>query len=215
MLARVRGEVAVAMVTALVTAIVDVAAALIAGVVTWLLLCVLRSGRGAAVELRELGPHDADPALLRSLRQSGLIQLVEAKGPLLFFAAARIDAVLSVQPPWPRFLILDLRGVTALDGTALAAFRHVIDCLEARAGQFALVCTPGTSIWATLHEAGLASRALGGTCCFTLPRALERVARLPLAPVSSSLESDPDSEESGERRRVPLRLVRSPLEPLS
>ncbi|HEX6244258.1 MAG TPA: STAS domain-containing protein [Polyangiales bacterium] len=155
-------------------ALADLRAAGLALVVVLPLLVLSR--RGSAAFSTSLVSVDPVNALAQDLQRAGSIALVEAEGPLLFLSVPHIDRLLREHQPWPNYVILDLRAASALDASALAALRDLLHQLRRNYGEFLLVSTPGSSVNRVLHQSGLVAQALGGTTCFRVERALERIA---------------------------------------
>ena len=134
------------------------------------------SRRGNAVFRTSLVNVDESSPLADGLMRAGPVALVEIEGPMLFLSVPHIDRILADQQTCPRYLILDLRAVTAIDASALSALRDLLQQLASEDGEFLLVCAPGCPVSRAVQRSGLAARALGGTTCFRLERALERIA---------------------------------------
>jgi MFS superfamily sulfate permease-like transporter len=162
------------------SALLDVRAGLAALLCVLAVLALLGHGR-ARIRTRRVAPAEGGP-WAEALARAGTIELVELAGPLLFLSTPGIDRLLAEQPPWPRYLIIDLRGATTLDASALRALGDVLDRFEEADGSWLLLCAPHQPIWRALDGAGLSARALGGTACFTLAHGLERIARRHPAP---------------------------------
>lgn len=161
----------VSIATASAVAHIDLNAAALSAAVAWLVLTSLRGDHGT-LRLRTVHCNEAELSLRGALQQAGLIQLAELTGPLQFLSVARIDRLVSERPPWPRYLILDLRGVTRIDSTALRALHQAIDFLQARDGRLLLICRAAASA----ASCELAERALGRTGCLTVAQALQQIA---------------------------------------
>lgn len=135
------------------------------------------------------------------------VLMARAEGPLLFVSAPRIDALLSDRPPWPAYLLLDVCEVSELDGTACAALQHLCACVEARGGRMVWVAQPGSEAFTVLQRTGLAARGLGGTLCFDVGLAIDRIAR---DHAERSYQMAP--ERPAPQRAAHLRLLRAPLD---
>lgn len=154
-------------------ALADVRVAALAVAVLVPLLLLAKRGN-ATLRSSWLSVENAGP-LAKCLRGAGSIALVEVQGPLLFLSVPHIDRLLADRPPWPSYVILDLRAVTTIDASALAALRDLLHEVTRCQGSFLLVAAPGT-VSEALRRSGLTANALGGTTCFQLEHALERIA---------------------------------------
>jgi SulP family sulfate permease len=202
MWSRRRGEVVVIAITAGVIASTTFYVGIAAGLVAAAVLQLVRVGP-LHVAVRALRWEEAPAALQEPLRQAGPIDVAEVRGALVFSAAAQLDRILSDQPPWPAHLVLDLRQAWTLDGTALFALQHVLDCLEARSGRFALVTVPSSVAAVVLERSGVAARAVGGACCTSLEQALQAIANvLPAVPTEAHAEQP--AQAVGPRQRAEL-----------
>lgn len=186
-------------------------AALVGGALTWLLAQLQQNGQ-ATLKVRCVSHDELEAALNRRLASVGTIHLVKAAGPLLFWSAARIDALLPRRPPWPAYMVLDLRLVTQMDSTALEALQQVLECLITRGGQVALIAQKDAPFRAALAGAELPSLALGQTCCTSREEAFGRVALHAGALRSPAGRTHADNTQTvvRERSRGTLRLVRLP-----
>lgn len=172
---RRRGEAVVVAITAGVIAASTFYLGIAAGLIAAAVLQLVRVGP-LQLTVRALRAEEAPPALQEALRQVGLIHVAEVRGALVFSAAVQLDRILGDHPPWPAYLVLDLRQAWTVDSTALFALQHVLDCLEARGGRFALVAAPTSMAAAALERSGLAARAVGGRYCASPDQALAAIA---------------------------------------
>lgn len=182
-----KSALAVVAVAVLIIAWIDLRAAAVA----LLFLCpalALAGADKARFELRSIVPDEAG-AWAGQLARAGQIQLVEVHGAMSFLSVPGIDRIIPERPPWPRYLIVDLRAVTAIDASALRALRDVLDALVAADGAWLLLCGPQHAAWRALQGAGLPSSALGGTSCFTLRHAFERIAQRHPTVAAESVQS--------------------------
>lgn len=161
--------------TACLTWTVHLRAGILGGLAVLALLRLLSAGK-ASVRIRALEASDFPAAQRKRLARAGAIHVAETRGALLFMSAPQLDRILADRPPWPAYLLIDLRQATTIDSTALATLRRVVECLEARGGHVALVCASQSAVTITLAKSGLLAHSLGGKAHLSVAEVLTAIA---------------------------------------
>jgi SulP family sulfate permease len=180
-----RGEVVIVVVTAGAIALTSFPTGITLGIVAAAVLHLAMTG---AVQLQARRVDPSEWQGLRALHDASTVELVALKGPLVFTSAARVDGILGDNPPWPRYMVVDLRQVWAVDSTGLYALEHVLECLRVRKGEYALVSAPGSVVAKALERTGLAARAVSMTA--SLEQALTAIAQHEAGPTAPAGAED-------------------------
>jgi len=125
-----RSDVAVLLITFLLTVLADLVVAVNIGVIIAMLLFLRRMAGSIKVKQHE------SVMLVREFAYAGLTDLPEGvvvygiEGPLFYGAAENVERVLSELRPLPRALIVRLRHVPFIDATGLRALEEAITSLQ-------------------------------------------------------------------------------------
>lgn len=126
-----RSDVAVLLVTFLLTVLVDLTVALEVGMVLAAFLFMRRMAevtnvRFATREFAEREEDPADPNAVRRRRVPSGVEVYEIDGPFFFGAAEKFRDTLWDVAHKPKVLIIRLRNVPAIDSTGLRAFTELV-----------------------------------------------------------------------------------------
>jgi SulP family sulfate permease len=122
------GDLAVLMTTLLLTVLVDLTVAIIAGIVLAAFLFMRRMAAVSEVQMLEREMHDpADTAADASFAGTGKeIVLYSINGPFFFGAAEKFKEAFGTIDNPPKVVILRMRNVPVIDSTGIHAFRSLV-----------------------------------------------------------------------------------------
>lgn len=154
-------------------ALADVAAA--GWAAAFLCPAMLLATRGRARIRASIVCADTSDPRAPDVSRAGAVLRIEIEGPLLFLSVPSFDRLFASARK-VAYVIVDLRGVSSIDASALFALRELLERLDEQGIPFLLVCAPDSPAFHGLTSVDLLARALGGTSCFTHKNALARIA---------------------------------------
>lgn len=152
------GDVAVLLVTFLLTLFVGLVTAIEAGIVLAALLFVHRSSLSSkAKAIHSALSEEEDEAFVQTLQKRDLpngVMVFELYGPLFFAVAEKFKEALSSIHQEPKVLVFQMRHMTSIDATGLRAFENLLEeaALKGTSVLLAEVCPP---VRRALKKAGI------------------------------------------------------------
>ena len=181
-----RPDVAVLLLTFMLTVFVDLVVAVNVGVIVAALLFMRRSADAVNVELQSASPDDPH-GTVRSRPRDVLVYSID--GPLFFGAADKFEhAVLSVRPP-ARVLVLRLGKVPFIDATGISAIEEMIADFRRR-GAAVLLTELRPNVRYKLERAGVIDALGGANVLEGLEAALARADTFAAGNVESTAAPD-------------------------
>ena len=176
-----KSDVAVLMVTFLLTVLIDLIVAIQVGVVLAAMLFMRRMSEvtqtGYIREIASEEEESEDPGSLRRRHIPGEVEVFEVNGPFFFGAADKFKNAISQVERRPRVLILRLRRVLSLDATGLRALEDVYE--QARREQTVLILSGvHAQPLSVLQRAGLLQRVGRENVCGNIDTALQRAREI-------------------------------------
>lgn len=167
--------------TAVAILATDFLAGVAAGLVLALVIYLRRYGKlGIEQQALWIPTHGGEPRRLRMIDarqndESPEVALARIVGPILFLNHSRLQEVIA-NPPWPKYLLLDLTHVPMVDGSGLSALTDLGEFLAGRGVQ-TVICGAARDVRGSLERGGVLTR-FGETEVFpTAADALQEIAR--------------------------------------
>jgi SulP family sulfate permease len=173
-----RADIAVWLITFLLTVFADLSVAVEAGMVLAALLYIGRVTSTTTVA--EITPEYVRDGIPHSLQINALPEGVAAfriHGPFLFGATDKLTPIEEQIDRLPEIVILRLRNMTAIDGTGLHALEHLADRLHAT-GRTLVLCGMRDQPAKLMRRAEFDEHVGHENICPTLVAAIERAKRL-------------------------------------
>lgn len=152
------GDVAILVTCFLLTVLFDMVLAVAVGIGLAAALFIRRMSLLTQTQRVDSGPHASIDTL------PGEVALYDINGPLFFGAAEKALTSLHLVDPKVRIVILDMHDVPSMDGTAIVAFKALIDEMHRQGVALVLVGLPAR-ILVKLRRAGIRRTAGRLTWC--------------------------------------------------
>jgi sulfate permease, SulP family len=175
-----RSDVAVMLVTFVLTVIVSLTVAIEVGVVLAALLFMRRMSEVSQVnaitrDLRE--EREEEEVVLQGRKIPDGVEVFEVHGTLFFAAVDQFTESMRILEKRPAALILETRNLLAIDATGLHALEDLVHQLSQQRTHFIISGIHKQPLFA-MQQAGLLDRLGEDNICGTLDEALDRVAAL-------------------------------------
>lgn len=174
-----RSDVAVMLVTFLLTVVVDLTVAIEVGVVLAALLFMRRMSEVSQVNAitRDLREEREEEESVLSRRIPDGVEIFEVYGTLFFAAVDQFTESMRFLEKRPTALILETRNLLAIDATGLHALEDLTHQLSQQRVHFIIAGIHKQPLFA-MQQAGLLDRIGEDNICGSLDEALERVSTL-------------------------------------
>ena len=173
-----RLEIAIWLLTFLLTVFADLTVAVEAGMIMAVLVFIGKVTQTTTVsEVTADYIHEGQVHILQHKEIPAYVSIFRIHGPFLFGATDKIDEIFTRLPHLPPILILRLRNMTAIDSTGIQALENLADRVR-ESGRQLILCGAREQPAKRLQQAEFHEHVAQENICSSIAEALERARSL-------------------------------------
>jgi SulP family sulfate permease len=173
-----RLEIAIWLLTFLLTVFADLTVAVEAGMIMAVLVFIGKVTQTTTVsEVTDDYIREGHVHILQHKEIPPYVSIFRIHGPFLFGATDKIEEIFTRLPQLPPILILRLRNMTAIDSTGIQALENLADRVR-ESGRQLILCGAREQPAKRLHQAEFHEHVAPESICNSIAEALERAKRL-------------------------------------
>jgi SulP family sulfate permease len=173
-----RLEIAIWLLTFLLTVFADLTVAVEAGMIMAVLVFIGKVTQTTTVsEVTADYIREGQVHILQHKEIPAYVSIFRIHGPFLFGATDKIDEIFSRLPQLPPILILRLRNMTAIDSTGIQALENLADSVR-ESGRQVILCGAREQPAKRLQQAEFHEHVAPESICSSIAEALERARKL-------------------------------------
>lgn len=186
-----RGDIAVMLITFLLTVLIDLTVAIQVGIVLAAFSFIRKMAKSSNVRFADGEISDAEFGSEMShekLKKPENVEIVEISGPLFFGASYKIKEAVRYMDKKPRVLIIRMRHVPVIDATGIRSFKEIVTELDKKGTKIILSELVSDQVKTEMQNARLLFAIGKGNIFQTLPEAIHRAEVVLEQSVTGSLE---------------------------
>lgn len=186
-----RGDIAVMLITFLLTVLIDLTVAIQVGIVLAAFSFIRKMAKSSNVRFADGEISDAEFGSEMShekLKKPENVEIVEISGPLFFGASYKIKEAVRYMDKKPRVLIIRMRHVPVIDATGIRSFKEIVTELDKKGTKIILSELVSDQVKTEMQNARLLFAIGKGNIFQTLPEAIHRAEVVLEQSVTDSLE---------------------------